>query len=61
LYLRRDVRVKVRLFDDFLMNLMYWAGQALVAAWETGEEMPFIFDTVMCKLEEPALLTLLFI
>ncbi len=35
---------------------MYWAGQALVAAWETGEEMPFIFDTVMCKLEEPALL-----
>ncbi len=51
----------VRLFDDFLRNLTYWAGQALVAAWETGEEMPFIFDTVMCKLEEPALLTLLFI
>jgi dienelactone hydrolase len=38
--------VTVRLFDDVLRNLMYWAGQALVAAWETGEEMPFIFDTV---------------
>jgi hypothetical protein len=23
--------------------------EALVAAWETGEEMPFIFDTVSLK------------